>query len=187
MHFTLPEVMVQLFPELHPRAQQPRFYCVHLNAHNLRRLFRGGEHLADGAQLEPLEMLQLKDRALARRQLIKRFLDGLARLSEAGIATFVVHGNHDPVEAGWSAIGTWPAGVTVFGTESVDAVPVMVGGTQIAVVQGISYWRRDVLNRQGRSARQSSPMSDIHPRQSACGSKGLYFCPAGTVTGREGR
>ena len=34
-----------------------------------------------------------------------RFRDGLARLSAAGIPSFVVHGNHDPVETGWSAIG----------------------------------------------------------------------------------
>ena len=34
-----------------------------------------------------------------------RFRDGLARLSDAGIASFVVHGNHDPVETGWSALG----------------------------------------------------------------------------------
>jgi DNA repair exonuclease SbcCD nuclease subunit len=73
-----------------------------------------------------------------------RFRDGLARLSDAGIASFVVHGNHDPVESGWTAIGTWPALVTVFGTESVEVVPVVRNGRQIALVHGISYWRRDV-------------------------------------------
>jgi len=73
-----------------------------------------------------------------------RFRDGLARLSDAGIASFVVHGNHDPVESGWAAIGAWPPLVTVFGTESVEAVPVVQDGQQIATVQGISYWRRDV-------------------------------------------
>lgn len=73
-----------------------------------------------------------------------RFRDGLARLSDAGIATYVVHGNHDPVESGWSAIATWPALVTIFGPESVSAVPVCRDGRQIAVIQGISYGRRDV-------------------------------------------
>jgi DNA repair exonuclease SbcCD nuclease subunit len=73
-----------------------------------------------------------------------RFRDGLARLSDAGIATFVVHGNHDPVESGWAAIDTWPSRVTVFGTESVEEVPVVRDGVRLAVVHGISYWRRDV-------------------------------------------
>jgi DNA repair protein SbcD/Mre11 len=73
-----------------------------------------------------------------------RFRDGLARLSDAGIATFVVHGNHDPIESGWPAVGTWPSGVTVFGAESVEAVPVVRDGQQIAVVHGISYGRREV-------------------------------------------
>ena len=39
-----------------------------------------------------------------------RFLAGLKRLDEAGIRSFVVHGNHDPLD-GWSAIREWPAGV----------------------------------------------------------------------------
>jgi DNA repair exonuclease SbcCD nuclease subunit len=73
-----------------------------------------------------------------------RFLQGLTRLSDAGIQTFVVHGNHDPVETGWSAVGTWPPLVTVFGTKEVEAVPVQRDGRELAVVQGISYWRRDV-------------------------------------------
>jgi exonuclease SbcD len=73
-----------------------------------------------------------------------RFHKGLARLSDAGILTFVVHGNHDPVESGWTAIGSWPELVTIFGTDEVEAVPVVRDGVQIAVVQGISYWRRDV-------------------------------------------
>ncbi len=73
-----------------------------------------------------------------------RFRTGLDRLSRAGIATFVVHGNHDPVDSGWSAVTDWPPLVTIFGTAGVDAVPVVRDGTQVALVQGISYWRRDV-------------------------------------------
>lgn len=73
-----------------------------------------------------------------------RFKEGLARLSDAGIRTFVAHGNHDPVEEGWSAISTWPELVHVFGHERVEAVPVARDGTVLATVQGISYGRRDV-------------------------------------------
>jgi exonuclease SbcD len=73
-----------------------------------------------------------------------RFRDGLGRLSDAGIATFVAHGNHDPIDSGWAAVSTWPPLVTVFGTESVEVAPVVRDGRQIALVHGISYWRRDV-------------------------------------------
>jgi len=68
-----------------------------------------------------------------------RFRDGLARLARAGIASFVVHGNHDPVATGWSAVGAWPDAVTVFGCDEVAVVPVERDGTVIATVQGISY------------------------------------------------
>lgn len=71
-----------------------------------------------------------------------RFLHGLQRLSRAGIPTFVVHGNHDPLE-GWSAVREWPPGVTVFGAEAVQAVPVERDGRRLATVYGISYARRE--------------------------------------------
>ena len=72
-----------------------------------------------------------------------RFRDGLERLAAAGIASFVVHGNHDPVEQGWSALsGRWPDGVTVFGSSEVGAVTVERDGTALATVQGISYAQR---------------------------------------------
>ena len=80
-----------------------------------------------------------------------RFRDGLQRLAEAGIAAFVVHGNHDPVDTGWSALGSvWPAGVTVFGTREVAVIPVVREGEQIATVQGISYARRDTVENLAR-------------------------------------
>ena len=70
-----------------------------------------------------------------------RFRDGLARLSAAGIASFVVHGNHDPVETGWSALGgPWPDHVTVFGTGTVKAVPVEIDG--IALGDGARHQLR---------------------------------------------
>lgn len=36
-----------------------------------------------------------------------RFVRGLERLAEHRIQTFIVHGNHDPLD-GWSAIRKWP-------------------------------------------------------------------------------
>ncbi len=72
-----------------------------------------------------------------------RFLQGLQKLSTAGIQVFICHGNHDPVEEGWSAIDQWPPGVTVFGTKQVQAVPVAMDGKTIATIHGISYGRRE--------------------------------------------
>ena len=72
-----------------------------------------------------------------------RFRDGLAKLSEAGIRSFVVHGNHDPVEAGWSALsGPWPELVTVFAPGEPAAVTVTRDGTPLATVQGVSFAQR---------------------------------------------
>ncbi len=54
-----------------------------------------------------------------------------------------MHGNHDPVETGWSALGdTWPERVTVFGPGTVQAVPVEIDGVPLATVQGISFAKR---------------------------------------------
>lgn len=67
--------------------------------------------------------------------------DGLDRLSSAGVRTFVVHGNHDPVEEGWSAVRSWPELVTVFGPG--DPTTVVVDGDQPLAVQGVSYATRE--------------------------------------------
>lgn len=72
-----------------------------------------------------------------------RFLDGLKRLSEAGVQVFLVHGNHDPLEDGWSAIRDWPAGVTVFGANTVDGQPVEIDGRHAVTVYGLSFPQRD--------------------------------------------
>lgn len=72
-----------------------------------------------------------------------RFLHGLQTLSAAGIPVFVVHGNHDPV-GGWPGVREWPPGVTVFGGDQVEAVPVTRDGAVLAAVYGISYDRREV-------------------------------------------
>jgi DNA repair exonuclease SbcCD nuclease subunit len=74
-----------------------------------------------------------------------RFLSGLRRLDEAGIRTFIVHGNHDPL-SGWSAIREWPAHVTIFGSRAVESVPVELEGEQVAVIHGISYSKRETTD-----------------------------------------
>jgi DNA repair exonuclease SbcCD nuclease subunit len=72
-----------------------------------------------------------------------RFRRGLERLSDAGIWSFVVHGNHDPVATGWSAIrGDWPPLVKIFAPGLVDEVAVVKNGEPVATVRGVSFAQR---------------------------------------------
>ena len=81
------------------------------------------------------------DRSL-RAQL--RFVEGLKRLDDAGIRSFVCHGNHDPLD-GWEARLDYPPGCTRFGPDF-EAVPVFEDDPERAVVHGISYPTRDVYD-----------------------------------------
>ena len=81
------------------------------------------------------------DRSL-RAQL--KFVDGLKRLDDAGIRSFVCHGNHDPLD-GWEARLDYPPSCTRFGSEF-EAVPVFEDDLERAVVHGISYPTRDVYD-----------------------------------------
>ena len=79
------------------------------------------------------------DRSL-RAQL--KFVEGLKRLDDAGIRSFICHGNHDPLE-GWEAKLNLPAGCVRFGPE-VTGEPVFPNEPERAMVYGVSYLRREV-------------------------------------------
>ncbi|WP_321419436.1 DNA repair exonuclease [uncultured Methanomethylovorans sp.] len=67
-----------------------------------------------------------------------KFLEGLKRLYDAGIATYITHGNHDPLN-GWSANLEWPENVKVFDGDNVETVSVSKNGRMIANISGMSY------------------------------------------------
>ena len=92
------------------------------------------------------------DRSL-RAQL--KFDDGLKRLDDAGIRSFVCHGNHDPLD-GWEARLSLPPGCVRFGPE-VTAEPVFADEPERAVVRGISYPTREV--RENLSSRFAGPLA----------------------------
>jgi DNA repair exonuclease SbcCD nuclease subunit len=71
------------------------------------------------------------------------FRDGLARLADQGIPSFVVTGNHDPLD-GWEPSVAWPELVHRFPAHDVTAKPVLRDGEEIARVYGISYHQRDI-------------------------------------------
>jgi len=73
-----------------------------------------------------------------------RFRDGLAKLSEAGIQSFVVHGNHDPLD-GWQSSISWPEGVHIFGATP-EWKNFEKNGEVVAAVQGMSYPTREVTD-----------------------------------------
>ncbi len=72
-----------------------------------------------------------------------RFRDGLQRLADAKIPSFVIYGNHDPLDS-WSATLKWPDEVTIFGGDRVEQVPLVKDGKTIAHIYGISFSTREV-------------------------------------------
>ena len=72
-----------------------------------------------------------------------KFRHGLQKLSDKGIDTFIVHGNHDPLD-GWSNSLEWPERVHIFSGAQMECLPVEMNGVVKAHVYGISYPKRDV-------------------------------------------
>lgn len=78
------------------------------------------------------------DRSL-RAQL--RFRDGLQRLADGDIRTFVVHGNHDPFAPRQGAVAL-PDAAHVFGARKVRTIAVETGGEPVAAISGVSHGGR---------------------------------------------
>lgn len=106
------------------------------------------------------------------------FWNGMKELAEAGIQSFIVHGNHDHLGGRYSSI-SWPDGVHVF--EQPDMEPGWAVATRdntpIAEIRGVSYATRDVdVNLAARfGAARSSEMFSI----------GLLHCNVGGIEGHD--
>jgi DNA repair exonuclease SbcCD nuclease subunit len=98
-----------------------------------------------------------------------RFRDGMQELAASGIAVYVVHGNHDPLD-GWLSSVTWPEGVHIFGPEPEWRI-FKRKGEPIAAVQGMSYPTREM--RENLVGRFTSPVDD------SVFSIGLLHCNVG--------
>jgi len=83
------------------------------------------------------------------------FRDGLARLAEAEIPSYVVTGNHDPLD-GWEPSVTWPELAHRFPAKDVTARPVLRHGEEIARIHGISYHQRDIAANLARRFRRDA-------------------------------
>jgi len=93
------------------------------------------------------------DRSL-RAQL--KFLDGLKILSNNNIRSFVVHGNHDPLES-WSSTIEWPDEVCIFKGSDVETKMVKMDGKPIASVSGISFQRKNEHSNLARKFKATNP------------------------------
>ena len=100
-----------------------------------------------------------------------RFRDGLRRLSESGIRSFVVHGNHDPLD-GWADAIQMPEGVHDFRSE-LESVVFEKVGRPVARIHGISYPTRKIGSRFGTGFQRVGD----EPFQI-----GLFHCNAGGNT-----
>jgi DNA repair exonuclease SbcCD nuclease subunit len=71
-----------------------------------------------------------------------RFRDALSRLGEAGIQSYVIHGNHDPLD-GWRAKLDFHPFVHIFG-DKLERVSHEKDGVALAAIYGMSYPTREV-------------------------------------------
>jgi DNA repair exonuclease SbcCD nuclease subunit len=111
------------------------------------------------------------DRSL-RAQL--RFADGLKRLADAGIRSFVCHGNHDPLD-GWSASLNWPEEVHIFGAK-LESVSLALRGANVVRIHGVSYPHSRIDNSFGKGFERQGP----EPFQ-----VGLFHCSVGSDPAHE--
>ena len=73
-----------------------------------------------------------------------RFIEGLNKLSEAGINSYICHGNHDPLD-GWQSKLDFPEGCYRFGTKP-ESYPLREAHPEEVLIHGISYPTRVVQN-----------------------------------------
>ena len=104
----------------------------------------------------------------------RKFIEGLERLDEQGIRSFVCHGNHDPLD-GWEARLAYPALCHRFAREW-ERVPVFPEDPARAVVHGISYPKSDVRDNLALGLGNVTP---------AGFSIGLLHANVGSDTGHE--
>lgn len=97
------------------------------------------------------DLFDAKDRSVRARLALRR---ELARLDAAGIRTFIVHGNHDPL-GGEARIGL-PPSVKVFGTEWEEVLVELPSGDRCRV-QGISYPQERVTENLSRRFLRQGP------------------------------
>jgi exonuclease SbcD len=78
------------------------------------------------------------DRASRSLRAQLQFKRGLERLSEAGISSYIIHGNHDPLEGEYIPL-EWPESAHFFGSDKVTRIPFLKEHKEVASIYGFSY------------------------------------------------
>ena len=102
-----------------------------------------------------------------------RFRDGLKRLHDTGIHSFIVHGNHDPLDK-WSNSLEWPSSVHLF-NDRIETLEAKRNDSLLAHIQGISYPVRDERRNLSLFFKRTAPTFHI----------GLLHANVGSDTGHE--
>ena len=82
------------------------------------------------------------DRSLQAQLKFRRILK---ELSDQEIKSFIVHGNHDPLNS-WAHTLEWPEHVTIFPGNKVQRFPINKEGKNIAWIYGISFPQKEVTD-----------------------------------------
>jgi DNA repair exonuclease SbcCD nuclease subunit len=114
------------------------------------------------------------DRSL-RAQL--KFRDSLKRLGEAGIKTYIAHGNHDSLD-GWSANLEWHDNVHIFKGKEVESCTFEKDGKATALIHGISFHKKDIRTNLSKKFPKKSHTESLF-------NIGILHCNIGTDTGHE--
>jgi DNA repair exonuclease SbcCD nuclease subunit len=105
-----------------------------------------------------------------------KFINGLKKLSNAGISTYIAHGNHDPLN-GWSATLKWPKNVFIMSGDCVNTFSYKKNQTIVARIAGISYTHQHITS----NLTENFP----HKEEDDPFTIGLLHCTIGSNTGHE--
>jgi exonuclease SbcD len=82
-----------------------------------------------------------------------QFRRGLERLSEEGISSYIIHGNHDPLEGEYIPL-EWPESVHFFGSDRVTRIPFLKENKEVASIYGFSYAMSKVTENMAKEFRK---------------------------------
>lgn len=104
------------------------------------------------------------------------FARELYRAAEYGIESFIIHGNHDPIED-WRAEIPLPPQAHVFGAGEAACVPIKRNGKKVANVYGISYRTTHVHENLAAQFKQSEDVFSIGMLHTEVGNKNSPYAP----------
>jgi exonuclease SbcD len=121
-------------------------------------------NMIDGAIDQKVDFVlfagDIYDRASRSLRAQLQFKRGIERLSEEGISSYIIHGNHDPLEGKYISL-EWPETVHFFGSDRVTRIPFLKKNQEVASIYGFSYAMSKVTENKAKefSKQQSDSFS----------------------------